>query len=319
MKKSILYACTAILAVFLSSCTPSVNGKENPDTGKQNGNQTEGNKENTSSGISYTTPVLPENVGTDPFKGNSYVKGDTKYEFCDNGILNEYYKRIDDFEILAEYKYTYNSNTGLLSARYNRVGDDNKLFTLSSYMEYLFSDESGFNVENEEEKNNYYNSYLNNYKYLFEHKLTMKTELDDENNLSLQTNFYEEIPSLEVIRAGVITFEGQLIGMELGPLNYTGKKYGVFCTYNDGYLITDITSNTIIAYTDEYDENNNKTGNTIPLTLSYTLNKPVNGILSITISGADEESKAFLKTLDSSSESYTLETKGPETFVKVSE
>ena len=324
MKKSILYACTAILAVFLSSCTPSFNGKENPDTGKQNGNQTEGKKENTSSGISYTTPVLPENVGTDPFKGNSYIKGDTKYEFCDNGILNEYYKRDDNFEILAEYKYTYNSNTGILSARYNRLGYDNKLYTLSEFMEYAFGEEADANFEDEEEKKYFYDLYLNNYKYLFEHSFTMKAVLDDDNSLSLQTEFYKEIPSFDELKAGNIHFTNSNIEFSFGAADFYGTdflgyielRFGQFSSFD----ITEITSNKITAYTDEYDEEHNKTGNTIPLTLSYTINTPVDGILSITITGADDSSKELLKAeTESSLESYTLKTKGPETFVKVSE
>lgn len=121
MKKLLLTVAAVTTALFLMSCDQS-----NSDSKNEYGD--------------YNKPSLPETVGEDPFKGNTYTSDYDKWVFSDDGKLTQYAKYNDnDFVAEAELEYSYNEETGLLTARVNKIQQRNssKEYVLMSYDEAL--------------------------------------------------------------------------------------------------------------------------------------------------------------------------------------
>ena len=122
MKKLLLTVVAVTTALFLMSCD-----QPNSDSTNEYGD--------------YNKPSLPETVGEDPFKGNTYASDYEKWVFSDNGKITQYEKYDGDTEwkLEAELEYTYNGDTGLLTARVNKIQQRNssKEYVLMSYDEAL--------------------------------------------------------------------------------------------------------------------------------------------------------------------------------------
>lgn len=102
MKKLLLTVAAITTALFLMSCD-----QPNSDSKNEYGD--------------YNKPSLPETVGEDPFKGNTYASDSDKWVFSDDGKLTQYAKYNDsDFVAEAELEYSYNEETGLLTARVSK-------------------------------------------------------------------------------------------------------------------------------------------------------------------------------------------------------
>lgn len=121
MKKLLLTVAAVTTALFLMSC-------DQPNSDPKNGYG------------DYNRPSLPETVGEDPFKGNTYASDYKKWVFSDDGKLTQYAKYNDSgFVAEAELEYSYNEETGLLTARVNKIQQINssKEYVLMSYDEAL--------------------------------------------------------------------------------------------------------------------------------------------------------------------------------------
>ncbi|MBP5468577.1 MAG: hypothetical protein J6Z11_04960 [Candidatus Riflebacteria bacterium] len=121
MKKLFLTVAAVTTALFLMSCGQ-------PNSGTENVND------------DYNKPSLPEAVGEDPFRRNTYASDYEKWVFSDDGKLTQYAKDNDsDFVAEAELEYSYNEETGLLTARVNKIQQRNssKEYVLMSYDEAL--------------------------------------------------------------------------------------------------------------------------------------------------------------------------------------
>lgn len=122
MKKLLLTVAAVTTALFLMSC-------DQPNSDSKNGYD------------DYNKPSLPETVGEDPFKGNTYASDYEKWVFSDNGKITQYEKYDGDTEwkLEAELEYTYNGDTELLTARVNKIQQRNssKEYVLMSYDEAL--------------------------------------------------------------------------------------------------------------------------------------------------------------------------------------
>lgn len=113
MKKLLLTVAAVTTALFLMSCE-----QPNSDPKNEYGD--------------YNKPSLPETVGEDPFKGNTYASDYKKWVFSDDGKLTQYAKYNDsDFVAEAELEYSYNEETGLLTAR---VSKRNQLKSSGEYV-----------------------------------------------------------------------------------------------------------------------------------------------------------------------------------------
>ena len=104
MKKILLTVAAVTTALFLMSCDQPSSDSKNENKG-------------------VNKPSLPENVGEDPFKGNTYADKYYKWIFSDDGKITQYEKDDEDaeWEPEAELEYTYNEDTGLLTARVNKM------------------------------------------------------------------------------------------------------------------------------------------------------------------------------------------------------
>ena len=121
MKKLLLTVAAVTTALFLISCD-----QPNSDSTNEYGD--------------YNKPSLPETVGEDPFKGNTYASDYEKWVFSDDGKLTQYAKyNNSDFVAEAELEYSYDEETGLLTARVNKIQQRNssKEYVLMSYDEAL--------------------------------------------------------------------------------------------------------------------------------------------------------------------------------------
>ena len=121
MKKLLLTVVAVTTALFLMSC-------DQPNSDSKNGYG------------DYNKPSLPETVGEDPFKGNTYTSDHDKWVFSDDGKLTQYAKyNNSDFVAEAELEYSYDEETGLLTARVNKIQQRNssKEYVLMSYDEAL--------------------------------------------------------------------------------------------------------------------------------------------------------------------------------------
>ncbi len=284
MKKSIKLLCLSLFGALLFSCSnPAADAPKN-----NSGNNSE-------SDSSYTKPELPDSSGINPFVGNSYSDNSTKYEFVNDGLLKDY----KNYELAFEYEYSYDANTKELSLRYSKISNGDTLYSVQDYLNFLAADLNLTAADPDTQED------FIKYKELYETKHIWKAEIDVSGNLILQTEYFKEKPSFEELKSGSTYFinlnkNEKIKECHLGSREYVSGVYGYIACYDAEYRVEEITQDKIIA--------KNYQDSTDILTLSYTLNEPKDGILSIT-----------LTTTDSPSESYTLETEGPSTYTKVSE
>lgn len=289
MKKSIKLLCVSLFGALLFSCgNPAADDGKKYDGTKSPETNTE-QPENPENDVNND-----QNSGKNPFAGNSYIHNTTyeKYEFSKDGILTQYYgdkdKNTSEFNYTAEaeYEYSYDEKTKELTLKWSKTFLK-KAGKLVSIQEWL--DSVAYDLEEYELWKNFYNT-----KYIW------KAELDEQENLLLQTKYYKEKPSFEDLE------DKKLIFYNSNEQGYTFNqetsltKEGYLHLGEKRYEIKTLTQDTIVAI--------NSSNSEETITLSYILNEPKDGILSIT-----------LTTTDTPSETYTLVTEGPSTYTKVSE
>lgn len=287
MKKSIKLLCVSLFGALLFSCGNPAADNPNKDDGSNsapadNPTQPENSEEKGKT----------ENTGTNPFAGNSYIDNTyEKYVFSKDGILTQYYGDEDkntleiNYIPLSEYEYSYDEKTKELTLKWSKVlmKTTGKLVSVQELLDSFPDD-----------------SELNEWKKYYETKEIWKAELDKQDNLLLQTLYYKEKPSFEDLEDEKLLFynsneQGYTFNQETSL-----TKEGYLHLGEKHYEIKTLTQDIIVAI--------NSSNSEETITLSYILNEPKDGILSIT-----------LTTTDTPSETYTLVTEGPSTYTKVSE
>ena len=355
-----------VVALFFS-CTPATGGSITglgTDTGTgttttaTTGDSTTDSGTGTTTGTSgvsfsttYNDPTLPENIGTDPFKGHTY--GDTypngstvSYTFGNNGELTftstmtlTTTSGTTTARNGAKYSYSYDATTKELSLKCTHILQ--KVPGSTEYGWYTYAELINFilNITRSQfaEMSNTTTYYTDEqFKELIQHTCIQikkefettsiwKAELDTSNNLELRTDYYKTAPSsLPNNSPHIVTYSSRQNSngtdtsinffLSISPTtmvmsNGSGASFitkGVISTNKSSsgtsvlkkFSITNITSNTISAV--EY--TSSSAGYTIvsdgvTLELSYTYALGNDNNLLVTLTGSDNTTKDFLRTL----------------------
>ena len=311
------------------------------------------------SGVSFSTtyndPTLPENIGTDPFKGHTYRSTasysndsyDISYTFGNNGELTYTYTYTSTSTTTSgttttrngrKYSYSYDATTKELSLKCTHMLQ--KVPGSTEYGWYTYAELINFIVNLTRSQlaeigntNTYTDEQLKELiqhtciqiKNEFETTSIWKAELDTSNNLELRTSYYKTAPS-SLTNNNIhsvsysssqnsngtntsITFSLVIYPTTMSYFNESGallNSKGSISTYkfssgtyvSKSFSITNITSNTISAA----EITSSSTGTTIvsggvTLQLGYTYALGNDNTLVITVTGSDNTTKDFLRTL----------------------
>ena len=298
------------------------------------------------SGVSFSTtyndPTLPENIGTDPFKGHTYKNTtsfsngstDDVFTFGNNGELT--YTSTSTYTTPSgtttygggeKYSYSYDANTKELSLKCTHIlqqlpgSTESKWYTYAEYINYLLNISRSQLAEmgnpttytDEQFKEMIQNTCIQT-KKKFETTSIWKAELDTSNNLELRTNYYKTasfpLPDTDnAYKTHTVYYPSQgsdgtssSIYFCLNIFPYTSEFSNGFKTvlekgsiltsgthYSNNFTITNITSNTIYAE-ESYSDG-------ITLQLGYTCALGNDNNLLVTLTGSDDTTKEYLRTL----------------------
>lgn len=310
------------------------------------------------SGVSFSTtyndPTLPENIGTDPFKGHTYRSTasysndsyDISYTFGNNGELTYTYTYTSTSTTTSgttttrngkKYSYSYDATTKELSLKCTHILQ--KVPGPTEYGWYTYAELINFilNITRSQlaemgDPTTYTDEQLkeliqNNCIHIkneFETTKIWKAELDTSNNLELRTDYYKTAPSSLPNNSPHFVFytlrQGPFASFHLfidptttdtsnSSSNESGSflySKGLIITFSNSagtstlkkFSITNITSNTISAV----ETTSSSAGHTIvsggiTLELSYTYALGNDNNLLVTVTGSDDTTKDFLRTL----------------------
>ena len=301
------------------------------------------------SGVSFSTtyndPTLPENIGTDPFKGHTY--GDTypngstvSYTFGNNGELTNTFTATDGTttsKFGKKYSYSYDATTKELSLKCTHIlqkvpgSTEYKWYTYAEYINTILNitrsqlAEMGTTIDTDEQLRVMIQDACIQAKLQFETTAIWKAELNTSNNLVLRTSYYKTAPSSlpDNKQHTVSSYFSQnsngtstsiYFGLSIFPTtmamsngsgavlyakgNVVTNKYSSGTSVSKNFYITNIDSNTISAT--EY--TSSSAGYTIvsggvTLELSYTYALGNDNTLDITVTGSDDTTKEYLRTL----------------------
>lgn len=309
------------------------------------------------SGVSFSTtyndPTLPENIGTDPFKGHTYRNtislsndsGDDSYAFGNNGELTYTHTFTSTTTSGTttsrngqKYSYSYDATTKELSTKITQTlqkvpgSTEYRWYTYAEYINYILNltrsqlAEMGNTTTytDEQLREQIQNSCIYA-KIQFETTTICKAELNTSNNLELRTDYYKTAPSsLPNNSPHIVTYSSRQNSngtdtsinffLSISPTtmvmsNGSGASFitkGVISTNKSSsgtsvlkkFSITNITSNTISAV--EYTFSSAgytivSDGVTLELSYTYALGNDNN--LLVTLTGSDNTTKDFLRTL----------------------
>ena len=311
MKKLTIILPLLFAALVFSGCKDPANGVE-PETNRVEEKQepvnevkTEENPENEEEpkenepedkNFGYQAPSLPESQGTDFFKGKTFVNENSKFVFNDDNTVVEY----SGVYPYCIYEYSYNESSKLMYLRIVEMEADDKLIPIpeliSLYLDII--------KDCSEEDYELYTVQLQDYISEFNKLNIWKIEYSD-NKISLQENYYTEIPDFvnskwlfESIKSEnhkspyvyVYSF------LSKRPFASTTKHLGAYLSISSstssfGGTVTDIKND--IFYVELV---NNYSEEKTSLEFSYTLTLN-NGILALKLSAANDSTKAFVKTI----------------------
>lgn len=299
------------------------------------------------SGVSFSTtyndPTLPENIGTDPFKGHTY--GDTypdgstvSYTFGNNGELTNTFTATDGTttsKFGQKYSYSYDATTKEMSLKLTHMlqkvpgSTEYRWDTYAEYINYLlnmtrsqFAEMSNTTTYyTDDQLKELIQNYCISAKTSFETTTIWKAELDASNNLVLRTSYYKTEPSsltnninhcisysrsqnsngtyfdLTILPTTTLMSNGSGASfITKGAISTSRSSSGT--SVSKTFSITNITSNTISAA--EY--TSSSAGCTIvsggvTLQLGYTYALGNDNTLDITVTGSDDTTKEYLRTL----------------------
>lgn len=306
------------------------------------------------SGVSFSTtyndPTLPENIGTDPFKGHTYgyTCSDSKacseisYTFGNNGELTftstmtlTTTSGTTTTRNGAKYSYSYDATTKELSLKCTHMlqkvpgSTEYGWYTYAELINFIlnitrsqFAEMSNTTTYyTDEQLKELIQNYCISAKTSFETTTIWKAELDASNNLVLRTSYYKTEPSSLtnninhcVSYSRSQNSNGTYFNLTIHPTttlmsNGSGASFitkGAILTSRSSsgtsvsktFSITNITSNTISAA--EY--TSSSAGCTIvsggvTLQLGYTYALGNDNTLDITVTGSDDTTKEYLRTL----------------------
>lgn len=301
------------------------------------------------SGVSFSTtyndPTLPENIGTDPFKGHTYgytyPDGSTvSYTFGNNGELTNTFTATDGTttsKFGQKYSYSYDATTKELSVKITQAliqipgSTEYKWYTYAEYINTILNitrsqlAEMGTTIDTDEQLRVMIQDACIQAKLQFETTAIWKAELNTSNNLVLRTSYYKTAPSSlpDNKQHTVSSYFSQnsngtstsiYFGLSIFPTtmamsngsgavlyakgNVVTNKYSSGTSVSKNFYITNIDSNTISAT--EY--TSSSAGHTIvsggvTLELSYTYALGNDNNLLVTLTGSDDTTKDFLRTL----------------------
>ena len=299
------------------------------------------------SGVSFSTtyndPTLPENIGTDPFKGHTY--GDTypdgstvSYTFGNNGELTNTFTATDGTttsKFGQKYSYSYDATTKEMSLKLTHMlqkvpgSTEYRWDTYAEYINYLlnmtrsqFAEMSNTTTYyTDDQLKELIQNYCISAKTSFETTTIWKAELDASNNLVLRTSYYKTEPSsltnninhcvsysrsqnsngtyfdLTILPTTTLMSNGSGASfITKGAISTSRSSSGT--SVSKTFSITNITSNTISAA--EYTSSSAgctivSGGVTLQLGYTYALGNDNN--LLVTLTGSDNTTKDFLRTL----------------------
>ena len=310
------------------------------------------------SGVSFSTtyndPTLPENIGTDPFKGHTYrstasysnASSDVSYTFGNNGELTYTYTYTYTSTSTTtsgttttrngqKYSYSYDATTKEMSLKLTHMlqkvpgSTEYRWDTYAEYINYLlnitrsqFAEMSNTTTYyTDDQLKELIQNYCISAKTSFETTTIWKAELDASNNLVLRTSYYKTEPSSLtnninhcVSYSRSQNSNGTYFNLTIHPTttlmsNGSGASFitkgSIFTSRSSSgtsvsktFSITNITSNTISAA--EY--TSSSAGCTIvsggvTLQLGYTYALGNDNTLDITVTGSDDTTKEYLRTL----------------------
>lgn len=362
-------AYTTVMALFFS-CTPATGGStigSGSDTGTgttttgTTGGSTTGSGTDTgtgttitgTSGVSFSTtyndPTLPENIGTDPFKGHTYrntismsnASGDDSYAFGNNGELTHTSTMTSGTTTTrngAKYSYSYDATTKELSLKCTHIlqkvpgPTEYEWYTYAELINFILNITRSQLAEmgdpttytDEQLKELIQNSCIYA-KIQFETTTIWKAELNTSNNLVLRTSYYKTAPS-SLTNNNIhsvsysssqnsngtntsITFSLVIYPTTMSYFNESGallNSKGSISTYkfssetyvSKSFSITNITSNTISAVEVTFSSSGHTiVSGGITLQLSYTYALGNDNNLLVTVTGSDDTTKEYLRTL----------------------
>jgi len=313
------------LTLFFSCSQPaSSSSPSNSNTNDTSDTPSDTDASDTPTQSDITIPVLPANEGTAPFKGLSFIYNDEKVVFNSDNTINiciAKEKQSGNFLDYQKYKYTYNSNTKImtLSLISSVFGKDNILKTYDDFYKeyngYKYEDYKN-QFDSEEEFNQQIKEILQNFKQIYEATYLWKAELS-QGALSLQKDYYTEVP---VLKGNDVHFSNYpyyqnnhalpLINIYTYDLFYTGIGHIDLYTighYYDG-SIKDISKDIIIAEVSKSDTDK------IIINLQYSIVCNNDGRLTMTIKANNDATKNLIGT-----GSYTLVKEGPVIYTSVTE
>ena len=305
------------------------------------------------SGVSFSTtyndPTLPENIGTDPFKGHtyrstaSYSNGsyDISYTFGNNGELT-YTSTMTSGTTTSrngqKYSYSYDATTKELSMKYTHIlqkvpgSTEYRWYTYAEYINYLlnmtrsqFAEMSNTTTYyTDDQLKELIQNYCNSTKISFETTTIWKAELDASNNLVLRISYYKTEPSsltnnsghivsysssqnsngtynsisfyLNILQTTTLMSNGGASLITKGVISTSRSSSGTSASKT--FTITNISSNTISAA--EYTSSSagyTLVSDGITLQLGYTCSLGDDDNLLVTVTGSDDTTKDFLRTL----------------------
>ena len=332
--------------------TTSPTGGSSTGSGTGTGTGTTTGTSGVSFSTTYNDPTLPENIGTDPFKGHTY-KNTTSFS---NGSIDTVYTFGNTNELTytitstyttpsgttpsgsgEKYSYSYDANTKELSLKCTHIlqqlpgSTESKWYTYAEYINYLLNitrsqlaEIGNTNTYTDEQLKELIQHTCIQIKKEFETTSIWKAELDTSNNLELRTDYYKTAPSslpnnsahyvIYTIRQGSIDgFYLSIVPTTTDSSNSSSNESGSFL-YSKGsintfsnsagtstskiFSITNITSNTISAV----EVTISSSGYTIvsggvTLQLGYTYALGNDNTLDITVTGSDDTTKEYLRTL----------------------
>ena len=306
------------------------------------------------SGVSFSTtyndPTLPENIGTDPFKGHTYKNTtyfsngstDDVFTFGNNGELTYTYTSTSTTTSGTttsrsgqKYSYSYDATTKELSLKCTHMLQ--KVPGSTEYGWYTYAELINFivnltrsqlaeigntNTYTDEQLKELIQNTCIRVKNEFETTSIWKAELDTSNNLELRTDYYKTAPSSLPNNSphhvfyrsdSILNFHLSINPTTTDTSNSSSNESGSFL-YSKGLIntfsnsagtstskkfsITNITSNTISAV----ETTSSSAGHTIvsggiTLQLSYTYALGNDNNLLVTLTGSDDTTKDFLRTL----------------------
>ena len=276
---------------------------------------------------SFTEPTLPASVGTDPFKGKTFLKeidddNSVKYVFGTDGTFTSIQKS-NGYSKGYKAAYTYNSVEKLLYSKYISLLQDDAFLSFNESL-VLIEEMCIEEANDATQAAAYMNIYTSILEEEFEKYSIFKAEIIND-NLSIQTEYFTEAPDVKTLFLQDLTCNnnsGTKISLEFHgesrkALTGSYGQISIEMPHNSGthvkrFNLTDITENEIKAHgSNEIWWDGPSRNEKLDLCFTYSVVRNSDGTLTFTISGKDDVTKTELgATVSTPNPTYELQSKG---------